>query len=97
MKLKEFIEEYIEHNSLIRLVYKEKGGHKLVMNKWDDVSMEWEVLKGEGVYKNYINYNVLGVTDILVNGAYSEAINIVIKNYNNRKDKLKKILKNIKL
>jgi len=79
MKLHEFVEKFIEHNTLIRLVYKEKGGHRLVLNDWNDVSMEHELLKGEGKFKDYVNYDVLGVTDILVNGPYSEAVNIVIK------------------
>lgn len=30
MKLGEFIENFIESNSLVRLVYKEKEGHTLV-------------------------------------------------------------------
>ena len=79
MKLNEFIENYIEHNSLVRLLYKEKSGHKIVLDNWDDVSMEHEILKGKGKFKNYINYDVLGIVSILVGGPYSEAINIVIK------------------
>lgn len=79
MKLKKFIEKFIEANSLIRLVYKEKGGHKLVLNDLNDVSMEWEVLKGKGKNKNFANHTVLGITDIRVDGYYTEAINIVIE------------------
>jgi hypothetical protein len=46
MTLKEFIKEYIGHNSMVRLLYKEKsGGHRIVLNDWDEVSMEWEVFK----------------------------------------------------
>ena len=79
MKLGEFIKEFIEPNTIIRLVYKEKGGHRIVLDSWEDVSMEWAILKGEGKYRNYINNEVLGITDILVLGLYSEAINIVIE------------------
>jgi len=79
MTLKEFIHEYIEHNSLIRVLYKNKSGHKIVLNDWDDVDMEWKISKGEGKYAAYINHKVLGVACISVRGPYSEAINIVIE------------------
>jgi hypothetical protein len=79
MTLKEFIEEYIQHNSLVRVLYKNPGGHKIVLNDWDDVDMDWKIVKGEGKYAAYVNHKVLGVTSILVRGPYSEAINIVIE------------------
>ena len=79
MTLKEFIEEYIQHNSLVRVLYKNPGGHKIVLNDWDDVDMDWKIVKGEGKYAAYVNHKVLGVTSILVSGPYSEAINIVIE------------------
>ena len=79
MTLKEFIEEYIQHNSLVRVLYKNPGGHKIVLNDWDDVDMDWKIVKGEGKYAAYVNHIVLGVTSILVRGPYSEAINIVIE------------------
>ena len=79
MTLKEFIEEYIQHNSLVRVLYKNPGGHKIVLNDWDDVDMDWKIVKGEGKYAAYVNLKVLGVTSILVRGPYSEAINIVIE------------------
>ena len=80
MKLREFIEKCIEPNCLIRLVYKNKGGHKIVLDDWNDVSMEWEILKGKGKNRHYINNEVLGVTSILIRGgSYTEAINIVIE------------------
>ena len=81
MTLKEFIDEYIEHNSLVRVLYKHQGGHKLVLNDWDEVDMDHLIIKGKGKYAPYINHKVLGVTSISV-GAYSdysEAINIVIE------------------
>lgn len=79
MILKEFIENYIEHNSLVRVLYKNPGGHKVVLNDWDDVAMDWEIIKGEGKYAPYINHEVLGIASILVRGPYSESINIVIE------------------
>lgn len=95
MTLKDFIEEYIEHNSLVRVLYKNPGGHKVVLNDWDDVAMDWEIVKGQGKYAPYINHKVLYVTSILVRGPYSEAINIVIEEIpldELRENKLKTIL-----
>jgi hypothetical protein len=74
MILKEFIENFVCKNSLIRLWY---PGYEMVIN--NGVSMEWETSKGEGIYRKFINNNVIGVTDILVSGNYTEAINIVIE------------------
>ena len=80
MILKEFIEEYIERNSMVRLLYKDKlGNHRIILNNWNKVSMEWEVVKGEGVYAPYSNHKVLRIASILVRGHYPEAINIVIE------------------
>lgn len=79
MTLKEFTENYIEHNSLVRVLYKNPGGHKLILDDWNDVAMDWEIVKGEGKYAAYVNHKVLGVTSILVRGPYPESINIVIE------------------
>ena len=38
MKLGEFIKNF-SHNNMIRLVYKNKGGHEVVLTDWNDVSM----------------------------------------------------------
>jgi hypothetical protein len=78
MTLKEFIDEYIEHNSLVRVLYKHKGGHKLILNEWSEVDMDHQIIKGKGPYAPYINHKVLGIASISVR-AYSEAINIVIE------------------
>lgn len=79
MKLGEFIEKFSQNN-LIRLVYKNKGGHEIVLETWDDVSMDWEINKGEGKNRHYINNEVIGLASILVtSGHYTEAINIVIE------------------
>lgn len=79
MILKDFIKEYVEHNSLVRVLYKNPGGHKLILDDWNDVAMDWEIVKGQGKYAAYVNHKVLGVTSILVRGPYPESINIVIE------------------
>lgn len=84
MKLGEFIKEFIEPNSLIRLVYKEKSGYRIVLDTWDDVSMEWEVLKGKGKNRHYVNNEVVGIVCVGTTGHYSEAINIVIEELGNQ-------------
>jgi hypothetical protein len=82
MKLGEFIENY-SHNNIIRLVFKCKDGHKVVLNDWNDVSMDWEVNKGMGKFKDFKDYEVLGLTTICfgnnVGINHPEALNIVIK------------------
>lgn len=79
MILKEFIDQFINHNSLVRLVYETPGGSKLVLDSWNDVDMAWYIVKGEGKFRSYINHQVIHITDILVRGHYPEAINIVIE------------------
>ena len=79
MTLKEFIDEYIQHNSLVRVLYKHQGGHKLVLNDWNEVDMDHQIIKGKGKYAPYINHKVLGVISISIRGPYSEAVNIVIE------------------
>lgn len=79
MILKDFIKEYVEHNSLVRVLYKNPGGHKLILDDWNDVAMDWEIVKGQGKYAPYVNHKVLGVASILVRGPYPESINIVIE------------------
>ena len=87
MLLEEFINNFIRPNSLVRLVYEEKKGHIPVFKNWEDVCMEWELLKNEGIYRNFNNNEVIGITDILVRSSnYSEAINIIIKPIDNIKD-----------
>lgn len=79
MKLGEFIEQF-SHNNLVRLLYKTKGGNKLVLDSWEDVSMDWEINKGKGVFRHYINNEVVGLMSIFIEkGNYTEAINIIIE------------------
>jgi hypothetical protein len=87
MKLGEFIENF-SHNNVIRLLYKHKGGHKVVLDDWNDVSMDWEVNKGKGKFRHFINNEVLGLATIsfMVGDGihHSEAINIVIEQLDNQ-------------
>jgi len=88
MKLGEFIEKF-SHNNVIRLVHKNKeGGHKVVLDNWNDVSMDWEVNKQRGKFRHYINNEVLGLATIsFVSGSgihHAEAINIIIEEMENQ-------------
>lgn len=78
MKLGEFIDKF-SHNNLIRLHYKNKGGHICVLDDFDKVSMDWEVNKNKGPYSRYKDHEVLGLASILCGGPYPEAINIIIE------------------
>ena len=82
MKLGEFIEKF-SHNNIVRLVYKDKGGHKLVLEDWNDISMDHEITRGKGKNRHYINNEVLGLAGINFPSGqghhYPEAINIVIE------------------
>lgn len=100
MKLGEFIEKF-SHNNMIRLHYNIKGGHQCVLESHNDVSMDWEVLKGKGKNRHYINNEVLGLASILyTSGHYNDAINIIIEKLENqtyiddknRHEKLERIL-----
>ncbi len=86
MKLGEFIKNF-SHNNIVRLVHKNPGGHKLVLEDWNDVSMDHEILNGKGKNHNYINNEVLGLTGIYFQSGetqYPEAINIVIEELENQ-------------
>jgi hypothetical protein len=84
MKLGEFIKNFIQANSLIRLVHPHKSGHKIIHQSWEDISMEWEVLKAKGKNRHYINNEVLGIASIATGGHYPETINIVIQELENQ-------------
>lgn len=73
MTLKQFIENFVEPNTLIRLQYKLKDGHEEVDG--DNPQMEWELKTSK-----YANRKVIGVTDILyLKSNYQEAVNISIE------------------
>ena len=84
MKLGEFIKNF-SHNNVIRLVYKNKSGHEVVLNDWNDVSMDWQVNKQKGKIRHYINNEVLGLTTICFDTGsgvnYPEALNIVMDKF----------------
>ena len=82
MKLGEFIEKF-SHNNLIRLLYTNKGGHEIVLETWNDVSMDWEVNKAKGKNRHYVNNEVLGLASIGTKH-HQEAINIVIERLDNQ-------------
>lgn len=83
MKLGEFIKNF-SHNNLVRLVYKHEGGHETVLEDWNAVSMDHEILRGKSKNRHYINNEVLGLCSILSGGHYSEAINICIERLENQ-------------
>jgi hypothetical protein len=81
MKLGEFIKNFT-HNNIVRLMYKDKGGHRCVLDSWDDVSMDHEIVNGKGKNRHYVNNEVLGLTTINFGKGhthYPEALNIVIE------------------
>ena len=87
MKLGEFIEKF-SHNNVIRLVYKNKGGHEVVSEEWNDTSMDWEVNKQKGKFRHFINNEVLGLTTISFGYGtgihHPDALNIVIEKLDNQ-------------
>lgn len=78
MTLKEFIEKFVCKNTIIRLWTEYKGGHKMIHCGDEEVSMEWQTLKGESFQSAFLDREVIGVTDILCE-KHIEAVNIVIK------------------
>ena len=87
MKLGEFIKQF-SHNNIVRLFHKSVGAHKLVLEDWNDVSMDHEILDGKGKNRHYINNEVLGLAGIYFPPGegyhYPEAINIVIEELENQ-------------
>ena len=84
MKLGEFIKNF-SHNNMIRLHYKTDKGYECVLNDHNEVSMDWEVLKGKSKNRHYINNEVVKLVSILyTSGHYPEAINIVIEKLDNQ-------------
>ena len=87
MKLGEFIKNF-SHNNIVRLHHKIKGGNQLVLEDWNDVSMDHEIVNGKGKNRHYINNEVLGLTSIYLiperGHHYPDAINIVIEKLENQ-------------
>lgn len=88
MKLGEFIEKFVECNSIIRLLYKENigGEYTVVLENWNDVSMEHQILNGKGIFRHYINNEVIGLPSIYITDKYPhrDAINIIIEKLENQ-------------
>lgn len=78
MTLKEFIENCICKNSIIKLWKPIPGGHELLSEDDDYVCMEWQVARNDVWQSKYASTRVIGVTDILCDDPYREAINIVL-------------------
>ena len=75
--LSDFIKNYVEPNTLVRLHYKIPGGHCEVLPNARP-KMEWELLESK-----YVNRKVIGVTDILyIDDSPKEAVNITIEREN---------------
>jgi hypothetical protein len=86
MKLGEFIKKF-SHNNMIRLHFNEKGGNRIVLDEWDDVSMDHEIVNGKGKNRHYLNNEVLGLVGIYFQSGhthYPDAINIVIEELENQ-------------
>jgi hypothetical protein len=87
MKLGEFIKNF-SHNNVIRLVYKNKSGHEVVLNDWNDVSMDWEVNKQKGKFRHFVDNEVLGLTTISFGAGqgihHADALNIVVERLENQ-------------
>ena len=83
MKLGEFIKNF-SHNNIIRLVYKDKGGYRTVLDDWDKSTMDHEVLNVKGENRHYIDNEVLGLAGIHTGGHYPETINIIIEKLENQ-------------
>jgi len=69
---------------LIRLHYKVERGHETVAESFDVVSMDWEVNKQRGVFRHYINNEVVKLLSICGIERHSDAINIVIERLENQ-------------
>jgi len=82
MTLGEFIKNF-SHNNLIRLLYKDGGGHRVIFNDFNDVSMDHRVNREEGIFGPFKDHKVLGLTTISFSPGdkviYRDALNIVIE------------------
>jgi hypothetical protein len=95
MELQEFIEEFVERNSQIRLEYKVSGGYKsarYIDSIDDNLCMEWEILRGCNPFRKYAHHKVVGLTSILYSGGQGlECISIVIEKDDGLLEKYSKI------
>ena len=79
LTLKEFVEQFTCPNTMVRLWFEKNSfSYSLIKEGVDDVIMNHALLKGVGIELKYLDSKVIGVNDILVDGRYPEAVNIVI-------------------
>lgn len=78
MKLKDFIEKFVAHNTVVRLWHEKGHTYQMIHDGEKEVSMEWEVIGGKSFLSKYLESKVVCVTDIVCN-KYPEAVNIVIE------------------
>lgn len=87
MKLGEFIKKF-SHNNVIRLLYQNKLAYEVVLNDWNDVSMDWEVNKQQGIFRHFIDNKVLGLATISFSMGekihHADVLNIVIERLENQ-------------
>ena len=70
MKLKEFVENNLEQNSIFRVVAEIPGGHYVLGKNWEEAYMNHKV--DECPYKNYTFKTITSI------GGVGQAINIVV-------------------
>ena len=70
MKLKEFVENNLEQNSIFRVVAEIPGGHYVLGKNWEEIYMNHKV--DECPYKNYTFKTITSI------GGVGQAINIVV-------------------
>ena len=74
MKLKEFVENNLEQNSIFRVVAEIPGGHYVLGKNWEETYMNHKV--DECPYKNYTFKTITSI------GGVGQAINIVVVDEN---------------
>jgi hypothetical protein len=75
MTLLDFLLEFVEKNSLVRLVY---PNDEKIFDSWDDCDLREEYIRSLD-FEKYHDKKFIGVTSIHYNGDYQDAINIVIE------------------
>lgn len=79
MILEDFVKQFICKNTIIRLWYPCHRGHEMICEDLEDeICMEWQLLGGFCWQSKYLDCRVIGVTDIVVEDSYPEAVNIVL-------------------
>lgn len=79
MKLKEFVDTFVNNNALIRLWVPIKGGHKMILGGKSNVGMAWELSKGIGWQSTYSDWEIDCLPSIYVDDFYRDAVNISLK------------------